>query len=287
VRADACTEPDLFWALRGGGGSFGVVTAIELRLFPITEVYAGQLWWPAEAAAEVLQAWRELTQSNLPDEFATYARITHFPPIPDIPEHLRGRSFVTLFVSHLGAPAEADTLLAPLRALRPVTDTIQTIPAKALSHLHMDPEQPSASVSDGLMLATVPAEAIETLVRVAGPGADTLLLGAELFHIGGEMKRARPASGALAAIDAEYVLFAVGRAPSPQAVRAVARSVAALHTAMRPWAAREMYLNLAETERDPASFWTPQAYDRLRRVKAAVDPDDIIRSNHPIPPAVR
>jgi hypothetical protein len=107
-----------------------VVTAIELRLFPVPEVYAGQLWWPAEAASAV-QAWRELTQSDLPDKFTSYARITHFPAIPDIPEHLRGRSFVTLFVSHLGAPADADTLLAPLRALRPVTDTIQTIPAKA------------------------------------------------------------------------------------------------------------------------------------------------------------
>jgi FAD/FMN-containing dehydrogenase len=284
VRADAGTEPDLFWALRGGGGSFAVVTAIELRLFPVPEVYAGQLWWPAEAASAVLQAWRELTQSDLPDEFTSYARITHFPAIPDIPEHLRGRSFVTLFVSHLGAPAEADTLLAPLRALRPVTDTIQTIPAKALSHLHMDPEQPSASVSDALTLSSLPAEAIETLVGVAGPQADTLLLGAELFHIGGEMKRARPASGALAAIDAEYLLFAVGRASSPQAASAVARSVAAVHTAMRPWAARQTYLNLAETERDPASFWSPQAYDRLRRIKAAVDPDNLIRSNHPVPP---
>ena len=285
VRADAGTEPDLFWALRGGGGSFGVVTAIELRLFPVTEVYAGQLWWPADAAAQVLRAWRDLTQSDLPDEFTSYARITHFPAIPGIPEHLRGRSFVTLFVSHLGTPAEADTLLAPLRALRPVTDTIQTIPAKALSHLHMDPEQPSASVSDALTLSSLPAEAIETLVGVAGPGADTLLLGAELFHIGGEMKRARPASGALAAIDAEYLLFAVGRAPSPQAAPAVARSVAAVHTALRPWAARQAYLNLAETDRDPASFWTPQAYDRLRRIKAAVDPDDLIRANHPVPPA--
>ena len=147
VRADACTEPDLFWALRGGGGSFGVVTAIELRLFPVTEVYAGLLWWPAEAgsemATEVLQAWRELTQCGLPEEFTTSARLINFPPVPDLPDHLRGRSFVVIDVIHLGAPAEADRLLAPLRALRPVTDTIQMIPATALSHLHMDPERPS------------------------------------------------------------------------------------------------------------------------------------------------
>ena len=282
VRADACTEPDLFWALRGGGGSFGVVTAIELRLFPITEVYAGLLWWPADAALPVLQTWRELTQGDLPDEFTSAARLVNFPMIPDIPEHLRGRSFVIVTVIHLGTPAEADALLAPLRALEPLTDTVQIIPANALGHVHVDPEQPIASVGDGLMLASLPAEAIETLVHVAGP--DTLLLAAELIHVGGEMKRARPTGGALPAIDADYALFATGLAPSPQAVSAVARSVAAAQTALRPWAARQMYLNLACTRRDPASFWSAEAYDRLRRIKAAVDPDNLIRSNHPVPP---
>ena len=282
VRADACTQPDLFWALRGGGGSFGVVTAIELRLFPITEVYAGLLWWPADAALPVLQTWRELTQGDLPDEFTSAARLVNFPMIPDIPEHLRGRSFVIVTVIHLGTPAEADALLAPLRALEPLTDTVQIIPANALGHVHVDPEQPIASVGDGLMLASLPAEAIETLVHVAGP--DTLLLAAELIHVGGEMKRARPAGGALPAIDADYALFATGLAPCPQAVSAVARSVAAAQTALRPWAARQMYLNLACTSRDPASFWSAEAYDRLRRIKAVVDPDNLIRSNHPVPP---
>jgi len=279
VRTDACTEPDLFWALRGGGGSFGVVTAIELRLFPITEVYAGLLWWPGEAAAEVLQAWRQLTQSGLPDEFTSSARVAHFPAASGVPEHLRGRSFTIITVSHLGTPAEADALLAPLRAQHPVTDTIQMIPAEALGHVHLDPEQPTPSVGDGLMLARLTAEAIDTLVRVARPP----LLAAELIHIGGEMKRARPASGALAAIDADYALLAVGLAPFPQAASAVACSVAELQTAMSPWAARQMYLNLADTRRDPATFWTPQAYDRLRHIKAAVDPGNLIRSNHPVP----
>jgi UDP-N-acetylenolpyruvoylglucosamine reductase len=284
VRADACTEPDLFWALRGGGGSFGVVTAIELRLFPITEVHAGLLWWPTEAAAEVLQAWRQLTQSGLPEEFTTSARLMNFPPAPDLPAHLRGQSFVVIDAIHLGTIAEADHLLAPLRALRPVTDTIQMIPAKALSHLHMDPEQPTPGAGDGLMLAGLPAEAIDTIVRVAGPRAGAPLVVVELRHVGGEMKRARPANGALAAVDADYALFAVGTAPFPQAASAVAGAIAELQTAMSPWAARQMYLNLAETRRDPSAFWTPQAYDRLRRIKAAVDPDDLIRSNHPVPP---
>ena len=284
VRADAGTEPDLFWALRGGGGSFGVVTAIELRLFPVTEVYAGLLWWPAEAASQVLQAWRDLTQSDPPEEFTSSAAMMRFPAIPDVPGHLRGRSFAIITVIHLGAPAEADALLAPLRALGPVTDTVQTIPVAELLRLHLDPDHPVPSVADWLMLASLPAEAIEEFAAAFAAESGQPLLAVELVHVGGEMKRARPGNGALAAIDADYALFAGGMAPTAQAVSAVGSAVRAVHNAMRPWAARQMYLNLADTARDPASFWTPAAYDRLRRIKAAVDPGDLIRSNHPVPP---
>jgi hypothetical protein len=285
VRADAYHETDLFWALRGGGGSFGVVTAIELRLFPVTEVYAGLLWWPADAAPDVLHAWRELTPGDVPDEFTTSARLMNFPPVLEIPERLRGRSFAVIDVIHLGAPDEADALLAPLRARRPMLDTIGMVPAPALCHLHMDPEHPSSGAGDGSLLAALPAEAIDTIVRVAGPGTGSPLAAVELRQIGGEMSRARPRNGAVAAYDAGYVLFAGGPAPTPRAVSAVESAAAALISAMSPWAARQTYLNIAETRRDPASFWTPQAYDRLRRIKAAVDPDDVIRANHPIPPA--
>jgi FAD/FMN-containing dehydrogenase len=287
VRADAASEPDLFWALRGGGGSFGVVTAIELRLFPVTEAYAGLLWWPADAASQVLHVWRELTGSGLPDAFTTTARLMNFPPIPDLPEQIRGRSFVIIDVIHLGAPAQADALLAPLRALDPALDTIGTIAAPALGHLHMDPEHPVPAAGDGLLLSSLPAQAIDQLITVAGPGTGSPLLVAELRHLGGEIRRARPGNGALAAIDASYLLFAAGMAPAPGAARAVSAAVAAVTSAMAPWAARQMYLNFAETRRDPASFWSPHAYRQLRRIKAAVDPDNLIRANQPIPPAGR
>jgi len=284
VRADACTEPDLFWALRGGGGSFAVVTAVELRLFGVTEVYAGLLWWPIDAAASVLHAWQELTAGGLPDELTTTFRFLRFPDVPDVPEPVRGRAFAVVDAIHLGTPAEADALLAPLRKLRPVTDTVQMISMPALSHLHMDPEHPVPGVGDGIMLADLPAEAVTRLLGAAGPGTGSPL-GVELRHVGGEMKRARPGNGALAAVDAEYALFAAAAAPTPQAVPAIGHQVAAVLSAMSPWAAAQTYLNLTETSRDPATFWTPQAYDRLRRIKAAVDPADLIRANHPIPPA--
>src|SRR5438105_2911842 len=84
VRADRDNEPDLFWAVRGGGGNFGVVTAIELRLYEAPELYAGALFFPVERAGEVLEAWRERVQ-NVPDEVTSVGRIMHFPPLPMVP----------------------------------------------------------------------------------------------------------------------------------------------------------------------------------------------------------
>jgi FAD/FMN-containing dehydrogenase len=284
VHADREHEPDLFWALRGGGGSFGVVTALEFRLFPVTEAYAGVLWYPIERGSEVLNAWAELTRRGLPDELTTVGRFLRLPPIPAIPAEIRGKSFVIVEAFHLGDPADADVLLAPLRALGPVNDTVATVPVPALSHLHMDPEQPVPGAGDGLMLDRLPGEAVDAVTATAGAGAAFPLLSVELRHLGGELARPRPENGALASVDAQYVLYAVGMTPAPDMVAPVMAQVETIKDALAPWAARQMYLNFAETQH-PAPFWTEQAYHRLRRIKAAVDPHDIIRSNHPIPPA--
>jgi FAD/FMN-containing dehydrogenase len=284
-RADPGHETGLFWALRGGGGSFGVVTAVELRLFPVSEVCAGLLWWPIGAAPAVLQAWRELTQSELPDEFTSTARLMRFPALSDIPEVVRGESFVVIDAYHLGTQAEAGQILAPLRALRPVMDTVRPTPIQDLGQVHLDPAQPTPAAGDGMLLDTLPAAAVDDLVRLAGPDADTPLMAVELRQLGGEMRRARPGNGALAALSADYALFGGGVATGPEASAAIGRDVRALQAAMAPWAAGQMYLNFAETRRDPARFWTPEAYSRLRQIKAAVDPEDRIQSNQPIPPA--
>ncbi len=284
-RVDGETEPELFWALRGGGGSFGVVTALELRLFPLTEVYAGVMFWPMERGPEVLHAWRELTNSDLPDALTTVGRYLQLPPMPDIPEPVRGKSFAVVEAIHLGSPAEADALLTPLRALEPGIDTIETMPVGALSHLHMDPEQPVPAAGDGLTLAELPAEAVDELVRVAGAESGSPLLSVEVRHLGGELGRARPENGALASIDAEYALLSVGMAPTPEVKAAVETHAQTVKQVMGPWQAGHMSMNFAETSQDPSAFWQPEAYDRLRRIKADVDPTNLIRSNHPVPPS--
>jgi FAD binding domain len=282
VRADREHESDLFWALRGGGGTFGVVVALELRLVPVSEVYAGVLWWPIERDREVLHAWAELTRNEPPDELTTVGRYLRLPPLPDIPEPVRGKSFVVVEAIHLGEPEQADELLAPLRALGPVMDTVGPMSTPALSRMHMDPEHPVPARGGGMLLRTLPAEAIDELVRTAGAASSSPLVSLELRQLGGELARARPENGALAAVDAGYALYGVGVAPTPEAAAAVGVHVEDVTDAMSPWTAERTYLNFSEARRDPRTLWADDAYDRLRRIKAAVDPADLIRSNHPL-----
>lgn len=153
----------------------------------------------------------------------------------------------------------------------------------ALSHLHMDPEQPVPGAGDGLMIAELPARALDTFSEIAGDAAEFPLLTVELRHLGGALGRPHASHGALSSIDAQYSLFAAGIVAVPELEVPVRAQVQAVKAALAPWAASHMYLNFAETPGDPAKFWSKQAYHRLRRIKAAVDPDNVIRSNHPIP----
>ena len=278
VRADAETNADLFWAVRGGGGNFGVVTALEFNLFPITAVYAGILWFPIDRAAEILNEWRAWTDGQ-PEEMTSVGRLLQFPPIPEIPEPVRGQSFVVVQAIFLGDEAEGAALLAPLRALGPVLDTVTTTPIAELGRLHMDPEGPAPGAGDGGMLADVDTELVDTLVDLT---VGSPLLSVEIRHLGGAVARPRPEHGAVSHFEAPFLLYAVGIAPTPEAKEIVEGVTAVLRDALAPWEADHTYLNFAETRRGGASLFGGDAYARLQRVKAEVDPQDVIRSNHPL-----
>jgi FAD/FMN-containing dehydrogenase len=284
VRADAENEPDLFWALRGGGGSFGIVTALEFRLYPISQVYAGWLFFPIERAEEVLYTWR-WTLDSMPNEMTLVARLLRLPPIPHLPEQLRGRAFVVVEGIYIGDEADGAELIRPLRELGPEMNTFKTIPMPALSHFHMDPEHPVPGSGDGMMLSDLTTEALDRLIEAAGPESETSLLSVEIRHLGGAVAKARPEHGALAAFEAPFVLFAVGAAPTPELKATVEAHAEVLQHALAPWDAGRSYLNFAERATPGQRLFGPDAYARLRRVKAVYDPQDVIRSNHPVPPA--
>jgi FAD/FMN-containing dehydrogenase len=284
VRADADNDPNLFWAVRGGGGSFGIVTAIEFALYPVAEVYAGILFFPFERSAEILNAWREWTEDT-PRELTSAGRLLQFPPIPDIPEPLRGQSFVVVEAAYIGSEADGAALLQPLRELGPVMDTFAVIPSEDLRHLHMDPPEPVPGVGDGMNLDELTPETVNALVAVAGPGSGSPLISVELRQLGGAVAEASPDHGAVGAIDAAFALFAVGMAVSPEAVEAIEERVAALETALGPWKAGRGYFNFSDTPQEGESLYPPDTYRALQWVKAAYDPAELFQASHPIRPA--
>jgi FAD/FMN-containing dehydrogenase len=274
-------EPDLFWAVKGGGGSVGVVTALEMTLYPVRQLYAGTLFFPIERSSEVLHAWRKFTDSA-PDELTSLGRLLRLPPAPDLPEALRGRAFVSVEAAYLGDTQQGAELLAPLRALGPQLDTFALISAPALGQLHMDPEQPVPAAGDGTLLADLSSGAIDNLVELAGPDSESPLLSVEVRHLGGALGRTHPAGGAQAKIEAGYAVFAVGITPTGGLHRAVSAHLQELSDALGPWRARYDYYNFAETPNEAQSVLADSAYRRLRDIKSRYDPDQTIVSAHPV-----
>jgi hypothetical protein len=281
VRANAEDDPDLFWAMRGGGGNFAFVTAIEFALYPIPEVYAGVLFFPLERSAEVLNAWREWVET-VPEEVTSVGRIMQFPPFPDVPEPLRGNAFALVEATVIGDEAAGAELLRPLRELGPVLDTFEVRGVETLQQLHMDPEHPVPGLGDGMLLGELTPETVDAVVEVAGPGSGSPLLSVELRHLGGALSTPAPANGALSALDAAFAVFAVGIAGDPEGKAAVERHVDAVLAALRPWDAGTIYFNFTERPAAGRRIYPEHVEHRLRRVKAAYDPSGLIRSNHPI-----
>jgi FAD/FMN-containing dehydrogenase len=280
-RIDAENDPDLFWAIRGGGGAFAVVTALEIRLFALAEVYAGTLFFPLERAEEVLEtyfAWAE----TMPDVLSSCGRIMRFPPFPDVPEQLRGNAFALVEVAYAGGDAAGQALTAPLRELGPVLDTTGMIPARELSKLHMDPPGPLPGAGDGRMVAGVDAGTVRAVVEAAGAESGSSLLSVEFRQLGGALDRTHSGDGAATLAGSSYAVFAVGMAPTPELREKTEHDVQRVVSALAPWDSGRDYLNFRDTRSTGERLFSAERFARLREIKRRVDPANLIRSNHPV-----
>lgn len=282
VRADAQTEPELFWALRGGGGAFGIVTAVEFRVYPVSTVYAGMLLFPFDRAREVLLAYAEWAHDGLDESVTTSARLLRFPPLPEVPEFLRGQSFVGVDGAISAPDADAESLLKPLRALGPVIDTFTGMPASALASVHLDPPTPVPAVGDGIIVDVLSPAVIDALLATSAGRAASPLLVTDLRHLGGAVGRAAPHGGAIDRLPGRFLVYAAGIAPSPEAAAVVADAVESIRKALSPWASAHDYSNFRERPVAPEGIWPEPVLERLRAVKAAVDPAGLIRAAHPL-----
>jgi hypothetical protein len=282
VRANRENEPDLFWALRGGGGSFGVVTALEFELYPAAELSAGMFAWPWERTADVLHMWREWV-SGVPNELSTLARIIQVPPVPDVPESVRGRQLVVIEVAYLGAEGPAGELLRAVRDLRPEIDTFAALSPAALGQLHMDPEDPVPFAGSGQMLDELSPAAIDAITEVAGPGSSSPLLSLEVRQLGGALTEAPADAGALANLNQAFLTFGVGMITGPSSARAINMQLDAVADALKPWDSGVRLANFCDVPIDARLCYPPRTYHRLQEVKRRYDAADLFRANHPIP----
>jgi FAD/FMN-containing dehydrogenase len=282
VRASADENPALFWALRGGGGSFGVVTALEFRTYPIRTAYAGMLMWDIARTELVLREWSSWAP-DAPDEVTTSFRVLRLPPMPELPDFVRGRSVAMINGAVLGSDERAEEILRGLRALGPELDTFGRVPAASLVRLHMDPEGPTPVTSGSTMLGSFPGAATDAFLDAVGPDADTTLLMSELRQLGGALARPHEGGGVLSHLDGQFAAFAGAIAATPEMGAQGHADAAALMTALDPWSNGRQYLNFAEDAVDPRAAYQESAWTQLAGIRSAVDPEGVFAANHPVP----
>jgi FAD/FMN-containing dehydrogenase len=284
-RVDRGHDPDLFWALRGGNGNFGVVTAIEFAVYPLEELYAGNMFFPFARSAEVMHAWARLLPT-LPEEMMTWLTLLHFPDLPFVPAEVRGGSFAVVHAAYLGDEADARRLLAPLRELGPAMDTSGMVPPVGLSELAMDPPDPLPFALGHALIDGLPPEAVDRLLAIAGPGSGSgsALTALQLRHMGGALARPPEGAGARATLPGEVCMVCLGVVPDAATGEVVEGLIDRVEAALAPLRAGD-YPNFVEVPADASAFFDAETWARLRRVKAAYDPEDVFRGNHRIPPA--
>jgi hypothetical protein len=204
--------------------------------------------------------------------------VMNFPPIEDIPEPIRGKSFAVLEAIFLGGEEKGTELTAPLRKLGPTMNSLAAVPPAGIADLHMDPPGPVSGVTDHMLL-DLSAEAIDAMLDVVGPGSGSKLTSVELRQGGGALSRAEAGSGALATLPGSHIMFAVGSTPDPALIPPARERLGQLTAALAPYDAGR-YLSFCEQDTEFSAAFPAETCERLRAAKAKYDPDGVLRANH-------
>jgi FAD/FMN-containing dehydrogenase len=274
VRRNAGDDPELFWALRGGGGNFGVVTGIEVDLFDVPTVYGGSLYFDFEEHPTALEVWREWTRT-VPDEVTSAVALVPMPDIPPVPEPLRGKYIAQVQVVVLGNDGEG--LIKPLRAIgEPVLDTVRELPYAQSGEIFAEPERPDPYRSRNVLLSELDPGALATLPKLAGPDAPAMCV-IGIRHLGGALSW--EVDNAVGHRDASYSLTVLS--PGEQ------DSAALLRRVLEPWAGsvigRSLNFSFGPLTPDEVrEAFDPADYERLTELRKRYDPNPRLAPNHQI-----
>lgn len=252
---DTEQEPELFWALRGGGGAFAAVATLDVRLVPNRQVHAGRLLWPIEQAAEVLHCWRVWT-AEVPDTVTSIARLVTPRSLAGVDADQRGRRYVAIEAVIAETEDDADIWLRPFRALRPAVDTVAPRLCSELGHLHDDDTPPTPMITDHQLLHELTEDVVDGLLEHAGPGVASPPPVVDIRHLGGAIGRSAPDHGALARIDSAYALHGLAGHDADE---------------------------LMDLGVDPPLLFDAGALRRLQTAKTTFDPEGRFVSRHPMP----
>ncbi|MDY6997108.1 MAG: FAD-binding oxidoreductase [Actinomycetota bacterium] len=249
LRATAEQNTDLFWGLRGGKSTLGIVTAVEIDLLNIPEFYGGAMYFDGSDAESALHTWR-LWCAGLPETVNTSVAVQQLPPLPGVPEPLAGRMTVAVRYTAVDDFTAAEQLLAPMRAAAaPIMDTVGVLPYSAIGAVHADPVDPMPVNEDHALLSDLPAEAVDALLAVAGPGSGSPQVIVELRLLGGALARPGRHRSAFCHRDAAFAVTVIG-APMPETASLVAEHAGAVTGAVAPWSTGGQMPNFAPSH-DP------------------------------------
>ncbi|WP_426508286.1 FAD-binding oxidoreductase [Dactylosporangium sp. McL0621] len=277
---DADREPDLFWAVRGGKGNFGIVTALEFDLVEVGSFFGGGIYYPIEHAGAVLHAYREWS-AGLPEEMSTSVALLRLPDLPALPPPLRGANVVHLRVCFLGGAEEGDALLAPMRSAAPaIIGEVLTLPYPAIDAVHRDPVDPMPTRERGVLLGALTAETVDRVLAAAGPGVDVPLPVVELRQLGGAFDRPPAVPNAVSGRGAAYSLFVIGLGV-PELREAVDAATERVLAVDRFPGGLINFSGGAGPEAIRAN-WPPADRDRLLGVKRSYDPANVFSGGQPL-----
>ncbi|PSM42955.1 FAD-dependent oxygenase [Streptomyces dioscori] len=291
VVATSENEPDLFWAVLGGKGNFGIVTEIEFDVFPLTRFYGGGIYFAGEHLAEVLDAWRTWLPT-IPDDMTSSIGVQRLPDLPALPGPLRGAFVVHLRIGYLGSAAEGEELIAPLRAAAPaLLDLVGEKPFSAVGEIHLDPVDPMPYFDRTVCLREFTRETADALVRLTGADSGCTLANVEIRALGGALDDAPAVPNSVPTRGVPFVVFAfaVGGADRAESLRA---DLAEVMDGLAPWSVQRRMVNFlspdeATTEQEMRSAYGDERYTRLTRVKQRHDPSNVFRLNHNVRPSGR
>ncbi len=284
LTASASENPELFWALCGGGvGNLGVVTGMVVDLFAVDTVYAGNLFYPMAMAGDVMRRWRDWTAGA--DEHLTSSVVMiNFPPLEMVPEPIRGQSFVIVRGCWSGDPEQGAALVDEWRQWRqPAMDMFGPLPYAASDAISQDPTDPLPAIVTTEWFDTIPDAAIDILVRAATPepGKPPALLMAEIRQAGGAVRRGGVGAAGDLGRSGEYLMELVSVAMAPELLPMLMAYLDSTRTALAPYVTGSAYINFLEGDekRDrAASAFSPAGLARLRAVKAELDPQNRFRN---------